>query len=268
MLSCYSILNALFFSIDEVIVLVIKKAKEGIKMVQDIQTRVGSLEWDSIQHELDKQGFAKLPVILTKEECEFLIGLYGTEEPYRTTINMTRYRFGEGEYKYFSYPLPEIIQSLRESFYQELAKTANRWLGYLKKTAQFPAQLQDFLNTCEEYEQTRPTPLLLKYETGGFNCLHQDLYGDVFFPFQVVFVLNQREQDFFGGESLLVEQIPRAQSRGHVITLDQGSALIFPTNHRPVLGKRGYYKHTVRHGVSTITAGERYGLGIIFHDSK
>lgn len=268
MLSCYSILNALFFSIDEVIVLVIKKAKEGIKMVQDIQTRVGSLEWDSIQHELDKQGFAKLPVILTKEECEFLIGLYSTEEPYRTTINMTRYRFGEGEYKYFSYPLPEIIQSLRESFYQKLAKTSNRWLGYLKKTVHFPAQLQDFLNTCEEFEQTRPTPLLLKYETGGFNCLHQDLYGDVFFPFQVVFVLNQREQDFFGGESLLVEQIPRAQSRGHVITLDQGSALIFPTNHRPVLGKRGYYKHTVRHGVSTITAGERYGLGIIFHDSK
>lgn len=237
-------------------------------MVQNIKTRVESLNWDSIQYELDEQGFAKLPVILTKEECEFFIKLYCEEEPYRTTINMTRYRFGNGEYKYFSYPLPEIIQSLRESFYVELAKTANRWLGYLKKTEQFPDHLQDFLNTCEEYEQSRPTPLLLKYETGGFNCLHQDLYGDIFFPFQVVFVLNQREKDFCGGESLLVEQIPRAQSRGHVITLEQGSALIFPTNHRPVLGKKGYYKNTVRHGVSTVTSGERYGLGIIFHDSK
>ncbi len=194
--------------------------------------------------------------------------MYGEEELYRTTINMTRYRFGNGEYKYFFYPFPDIIQHLRESFYSELAKTANRWLGYLKKTERYPQHLQDFLNTCKEFNQTRPTPLLLKYEAGGFNCLHQDLYGDLFFPFQVVFVLNQRDQDYYGGESLLVEQIPRAQSRGHVITLEQGSALIFPTNHRPVLGKKGYYKNTIRHGVSTVTSGERYGLGIIFHDSQ
>ena len=231
-------------------------------MIQDIKARVENLDWESIQSELDEQGFAKLPAILTKEECEFFMEMYGEEESYRTTINMTRYRFGNGEYKYFSYPLPDILQHLRESFYVELAKTANRWLSYLKKTEQYPEQLQDFLNTCEEFNQTRPTPLLLKYETGGFNCLHQDLYGDL------VFVLNQREKDFSGGESLLVEQIPRAQSRGHVITLEQGSALIFPTNHRPVLGKKGYYKNTVRHGVSTVISGERYGLGIIFHDSK
>ncbi|UAT29017.1 2OG-Fe(II) oxygenase [Bacillus badius] len=237
-------------------------------MSHDIKTRVNNLNWESIQEALDKQRFAKLPAILTKEECEFFIELYSEEEPYRTTINMTRYRFGNGEYKYFSYPLPEIIQSLRESFYLELAKTANRWLGYLKKTEQFPDHLQDFLTTCKEDEQTRPTPLILKYETGGFNCLHQDLYGEIFFPFQVVIALNQRDKDFCGGESLLVEQIPRAQSRGYVITLEQGSALIFPTNHRPVLGKKGYYKHTIRHGVSTVTSGERYGLGIIFHDSK
>lgn len=211
-------------------------------MVQHIKTRVESLDWETIQHELDEQGFAKLPVILTKEECEFFIDMYGVEESYRTTINMTRYRFGNGEYKYFSYPLPDIIQHLREAFYLALAKTANRWLSYLKKTEQYPEQLQDFLNTCEEYNQTRPTPLLLKYETGGFNCLHQDLYGDIFFPFQVVFLLNQRDQDFCGGESLLVEQIPRAQSRGHVITLEQGSALIFPTHHRPVLGKKDITK--------------------------
>jgi uncharacterized protein len=224
-------------------------------MVQEMQTRVKSLKWESIQNELDEQGFAKLPAILTKEECGSFIELYRKEESYRTTINMTRYRFGNGEYKYFSYPLPEIIQSLRESFYPELAKTANRWLDYLKKPEQFPDHLQDFLKTCEEYEQTRPTPLILKYETAGFNCLHQDLYGDVFFPFQVVFVLNQRDKDYTGGESLLVEQIPRAQSRGHVITLEQGGALIFPTNHRPALGKKGYYKNTVRHGVSTVTSG-------------
>ena len=247
----------------------IKNAKlEEIEVVQDIQTRVKSLNWASIQSKLDEQGFAKLPPILTKDECGSFIELYSEEESYRTTINMTRYRFGSGEYKYFSYPLPEIIQSLRESFYPELAKTANRWLGYLNKPEQFPDRLQDFLKICEEHEQTRPTPLILKYEKGGFNCLHQDLYGDVFFPFQVVFVLNQREIDYCGGESLLVEQIPRAQSRGHVITLEQGGALIFPTNHRPVLGKKGYYKNTVRHGVSTVTSGERYGLGIIFHDSK
>jgi len=217
-------------------------------MVQDIKTRVENLNWDSIQHELDEQGFSKLPAILTKEECESFIESYREEQSYRT--------------------LPDIIQGLRESFYLELAKTANRWLGYLKKKEQFPDHLHDFLNTCKKYEQTRPTPLILKYETGGFNCLHQDLYGDIFFPFQVVFVLNQREKDFYGGESLLVEQIPRVQSRGHVITLEQGIALIFPTNHRPVLGKKGYYKNTVRHGVSTVTSGERYGLGIIFHDSK
>lgn len=237
-------------------------------MVQDIKTRVESLDWECIQNELDEQGFAKLPTILTKEECESFMEMYGEEELYRTTINMTRYRFGNGEYKYFSYPFPDIIQHLRESFYSELAKTANRWLGYLKKTERYPQHLQDFLNTCKEFNQTRPTPLLLKYEAGGFNCLHQDLYGDLFFPFQVVFVLNQRDQDYYGGESLLVEQIPRAQSRGHVITLEQGSALIFPTNHRPVLGKKSYYKNTIRHGVSTVTSGERYGLGIIFHDSQ
>jgi uncharacterized protein len=236
--------------------------------VQDIKTRVKSLDWEAIQKGLDEQGFVKLAPILTKDECEAFMKLYKEEEFYRTTINMERYRFGSGEYKYFSYPLPDIIQELRESFYPELAKTANRWLVYLKKELQYPATLQDFLNSCEEHEQNRPTPLILKYEEGGYNCLHQDLYGDVFFPFQVVIVLNQREIDYTGGESLLVEQIPRAQSRGHVITLEQGGALIFPTNHRPAEGKKGYYKNIVRHGVSTIISGERYGLGIIFHDAR
>ncbi len=138
----------------------------------------------------------------------------------------------------------------------------------MKKSEQYPNTLDDFLMTCEEKEQTRPTPLILKYEQGGFNCLHQDLYGEVFFPFQVVFILNQYDQDYTGGEFLLVEQIPRAQSRGHVLTAEQGGAIIFPTNYRPAQGKKGYYKNTLRHGVSTITSGKRFGLGIIFHDSK
>jgi len=237
-------------------------------MVLDIKTRINNLDWESIQNELDDKGFAKLPQILTKQECELFMSLYLDEKSYRTTINMKRYRFGSGEYKYLSYPLPKIIQDLRESIYQELAKTANRWLGYMKKPKEYPDNLHDFLNICASYEQTRPTPLILKYEEGGFNCLHQDLYGDVYFPFQVVFVLNQRDIDYTGGESLLVEQIPRAQSRGHVVTLDQGCALIFPTNNRPTQGKKGYYKNTIRHGVSTVTSGSRFGLGIIFHDSK
>lgn len=237
-------------------------------MDQDIQSRVQSLNWAEIQQELDEKGFAKLSPILTKAECEFFMELYSDEQSYRTTINMKRYRFGSGEYKYFSYPLPDLIQGLRESLYPELVKTANRWLGYLKKPEQYPNTLDDFLKSCEEKKQTRPTPLILKYEKGGFNCMHQDLYGDVFFPFQVVFMLNQRDYDFTGGEFILVEQIPRAQSRGHVLTVDQGGAIIFPTNYRPAQGKKGYYKNTLRHGVSTVTSGERYGLGIIFHDSK
>ena len=181
---------------------------------------------------------------------------------------MGRYRFGEGEYKYFDYPLPAILQELRTAFYPELAIAANRWLHQLGKEAIYPDSLDAFLEECHEKEQTRSTPLILKYEAGGYNCMHQDLYGDVYFPFQVVFTLNQRGVDYTGGESILVEQRPRAQSRGHVITLEQGEALLFPTNHRPVEGKKGYYKNTMRHGVSTLQSGIRYGMGIIFHDAK
>jgi uncharacterized protein len=241
---------------------------EEINMIEDIYSRVQCLDWESIQQELDEQGFAKLPPVLTCEECEYFMELYNNEELYRTIINMTRYRFGSGEYKYFSYPLPDLIQGLRESFYPQLARTANRWLSYVKKPNQYPAEFTDFLKLCQEQDQCRPTPLILKYEKGGFNCLHQDLYGDVFFPLQVVFILNQKDRDFTGGEFLLVEQIPRAQSRGHVITVEQGGAIIFPTNFRPVKGKKGYYQNKLRHGVSTVTKGERYGLGVIFHDSK
>lgn len=237
-------------------------------MSNNLINRINSLDWDEIQTSLDNQGYAKLPVLLLPEECQELIETYTQEQLFRNTINMARYRFGEGEYKYYDAPLPNPIQQLREGFYPELAQTANRWNEWLVKEERYPADLNEFLEYCHKKEQLRTTPLILKYETGGYNCLHQDLYGDVFFPFQVVFALNQKEQDYSGGEFLLVEQRPRAQSRGHVITLNQGAGLIFPTNHRPVLGTRGYYRTTLKHGVSTITSGLRYTLGIIFHDAK
>ncbi|MGG3640942.1 2OG-Fe(II) oxygenase [Bacillus gobiensis] len=237
-------------------------------MANQMSESIKSIEWESIHQTLDEQGFAKLPALLSKEQCEEVINRYDDDSLYRTTINMERYRFGEGQYRYFDTPLPSLIQEIRTAFYPELAKAANRWLVYLKKEPAYSETLDEFLKKCHEKEQTRPTPLILKYEPGGYNCLHQDLYGDVYFPFQVVFALNQRAKDYTGGESLLVEQRPRAQSRGHVITLEQGEALIFSTNHRPVKGKNGYYRNTVRHGVSTLTSGIRYGMGIIFHDAK
>ncbi|UKS29330.1 2OG-Fe(II) oxygenase [Paenibacillus sp. HWE-109] len=237
-------------------------------MPKQLQTSLENLNWPSIQQSLDEQGYVKLPALLNKQDCEDVISGYEEEDYFRTTIDMARYRFGIGEYKYYNTPLPPLLQQLREGLYPELAITANRWLGQLGQPATYPATLAEFLDLCHLEGQNRPTPLILKYETGGYNCLHQDLYGNVCFPFQVVFALNQREIDFTGGEFLLVEQRPRAQSRGHVITLEQGEGLVFPTNHRPLLGTRGYYKTTLRHGVSTVKTGTRYSLGIIFHDAK
>ncbi|GED14116.1 2OG-Fe(II) oxygenase [Aneurinibacillus migulanus] len=237
-------------------------------MPNGLVERIAALDWNSLQQTLDEQGYAAIPTLLDKDQCNEIIDTYGEEAHFRSTIDMARYRFGSGEYKYYQAPLPALLQQLREGFYPELAKTANRWLEQLGGDAIYPAALPEFLERCHQQGQLRSTPLILKYEEGGYNCLHQDLYGEVFFPFQVVFALNQKEKDYTGGEFLLIEQRPRAQSRGHVITLEQGAGLIFPTNHRPVLGSRGYYKTTLRHGVSTITSGIRYSLGIIFHDAK
>jgi hypothetical protein len=237
-------------------------------MSERITERIAALDWDTLQQTLDVQGYAKVPVLLDKDECDEIINTYEEECYFRSTINMARYRFGIGEYKYYQAPLPNPLQQLREGFYPELAKTANRWQEWLGREATYPPTLPEFLDQCHQQEQLRSTPLILKYEAGGYNCLHQDLYGDVFFPFQVVFTLNQKEVDYTGGEFLLVEQRPRAQSRGHVLTLEQGAGLIFPTNNRPVQGTRGYYRTKLRHGVSTITSGTRYTLGIIFHDAK
>ncbi|WP_053371945.1 2OG-Fe(II) oxygenase [Paenibacillus sp. FJAT-27812] len=237
-------------------------------MPDHLLEKIAQLNWHLIQQQIDESGFSKLPPLLNKAECKEIIDTYENPDHFRNTINMARYRFGIGEYKYYEAPLPPLVQQLRDRLYPELAKTANRWLEQLGHDSSYPAALSEFLDQCHSEEQARSTPLILKYEAGGYNCLHQDLYGKIYFPFQVVFALNQREVDYSGGEFLLVEQRPRAQSRGHVITLEQGEGLIFPTNHRPTAGTRGYYKTTLKHGVGTITAGTRYSLGIIFHDAK
>ncbi|MGE5701585.1 MAG: 2OG-Fe(II) oxygenase [Clostridia bacterium] len=236
-------------------------------MTKQLAARIADLDWNSLQNRLDEQGYAVLPPLLDREQCRRIIDTFEDEACFRNTIEMARYRFGVGTYKYYRAPLPELLQQLREGLYPELAKTANRWSQLMGRDAHYPALLSQFLDRCHQHGQVRSTPLILKYDEGGYNCLHQDLYGEVFFPFQVVFALNQKDHDYKGGEFLLIEQRPRAQSRGHAITLEQGAGLIFPTNHRPVAGSRGYYKATLRHGVSTITSGTRFSLGVIFHDA-
>lgn len=229
---------------------------------------LAELNWTELHQMLDKQGYAKLPPFLNAESCACLIKGYEDDSLYRKTIDMKRYHFGIGEYKYYHTPLPDRLQQIRDNLYPELAKAANRWLEQLNRSTVYPETLEMFLDQCHQAGQNRPTPLILKYEAGGYNCLHQDLYGDIFFPFQIVFTLNQQNEDYTGGEFLLVEQRPRAQSRGHVITLNRGEGLIFPTQYRPVLGARGYYRVALRHGVGTVNSGIRYSLGVIFHDAK
>lgn len=227
-----------------------------------------SLNWNLIQKSLDEKGYAHIPTVLSTEECNKLMAYYTQEDLYRSVINMQRYRFGKGEYKYFKYPLPAAIQKLRETIYSPLAVIANEWMDKLSLAIQFPLTHQQLIARCHEAGQLRPTPLILRYEPGGFNTLHQDLYGDVYFPFQVVFVLNQQGKDYEGGELVLTEQIPRAQSKAMVMRLNQGDALIFTTNFRPVKGTRGYYRAAMKHGVSEIKSGTRHALGIIFHDAR
>jgi uncharacterized protein len=231
-----------------------------------------SLDWSAIESSLDGQGFARLPPLLTPEECASLAGLYGDDSRFRSRVEMERFRFGVGEYKYFAAPLPPVVQSLREQLYERLAPTANRWAYRLKpgsrQVRDYPETLDAFLRKCHKAGQTRPTPLLLSYREGGYNCLHQDIYGDLAFPLQVVFMLSRRDADYMGGEFLLVEQRPRAQSRGHALAIDRGAGVIFATRERPQEGTRGAYRVAMRHGVSTVTSGARMTLGIIFHDAR
>jgi hypothetical protein len=242
--------------------------------VERLVERVPTLDWPAIESSLDAQGFAKLPVVLDPAECDALACLYLQEAPFRSRIDMARYRFGSGEYKYFAAPLPPVVQSLRENLYSRLAPIANKWRGRLRESEvrsqkyEYPAELDEFLTRCHEAGQTRPTPLLLSYVAGDYNCLHQDVYGALAFPLQVVFALSRAGEDYQGGELLLVEQRPRAQSRGHALRIEQGAAVIFATCERPMAGTRGDYRVNMRHGVSTVTEGARMTLGLIFHDAQ
>jgi uncharacterized protein len=234
----------------------------------NIAQRVHELDWSRIYRDLDERGYALTPRILSEAECEELRSLFSEEDRFRNVIDMRQVRFGSGVYKYFDNPLPEAVEDLREAFYPPLSAVANDWAEKLGQREAYPGTLQEFLEICHEAGQVRPTPLILRYEEGDYNALHQDVYGEVGFPFQVLTVLSRREEDYTGGESLLMTQRPRAQSVGEAITLDQGEVLIFPNKHRPVEGKRGHSRVNVRHGVSPLRSGERYALGVIFHDAE
>jgi hypothetical protein len=216
---------------------------------------------------LDRDGFAVLRGLLSAAECRGLVALYDEREAFRSRVVMARHGYGQGEYKYLAYPLPPLVARLRESLYPRLASVANRWQQQLDLATKFPETLDPYLARCHAAGQTRPTPLILKYGAGDYNCLHQDLYGELVFPLQATVLLSPPGEDFSGGEFLLVEQRPRRQSKGEVVALRQGDAVIFPVNHRPVAGARGFYRVTMRHGVSRMHSGSRFTLGIIFHDA-
>ena len=237
-------------------------------MSRNIDERIERLDWAAIRTALDDRGHATTPALLTPAECAELIALYECREVFRNRIVMERFGYGLGEYKYFAAPLPPLVAAMRTTLYDRLAPIASDWMRTMRLGEGFPAALDDFVDLCHRAGQTKPTPLMLRYEAGGYNCLHQDLYGEIFFPIQVTIVLSRREADFSGGEFLLTEQRPRAQSRGEAITLDRGEAIIFATRWRPVRGARGYYRVNVRHGVSRLKSGLRFTLGIIFHDAK
>jgi hypothetical protein len=232
-----------------------------------VADRVATLDWTHIGEQLDAHGAAVARAVLSSEECERLVALYPAEAPFRSRIVMGRHGFGRGEYKYFAYPLASLIADLRTSFYPKLADIANRWNEALDSDVRYPRDHGSFLDRCHRAGQTRPTPLLLQYGEGDYNCLHQDVYGDHVFPLQVAFLLSAPGRDFTGGEFVLTEQRPRMQSRVEVVAMRQGDGVIFPVHHRPVRGTRGVYRVNMRHGVSRLRSGHRHTVGIIFHDA-
>jgi len=235
----------------------------------DINHRSASpVDWASVACDLDANGFAIMPKLLSRAECRSVSDTYSEDTHFRSRIVMARHGFGRGEYKYFAYPLPDRIAKLRAELYRDLANIANRWNQNMGIAIRYPASHAIFLDRCHKAGQPRPTPLLLQYVAGDYNCLHQDLYGEHVFPFQVAILLSEPDRDFEGGEFVLIEQCPRRQSRAAVIPLRQGDAVVFAVHHRPVRGARGWYRVNLRHGVSEIRSGSRHTLGIIFHDAK
>ena len=229
--------------------------------------RLDGVDWAAVARDLDAHGCAVIGPLLTPEECIALAARYAEDKPFRSRVIMARHGFGKGAYKYFAYPLPEAVAELRASFYPCLAPIANRWFERMGLEAAFPVVHEEFVRCCHEAGQLRPTPLLLEYGAGDYNCLHQDLYGDLVFPLQLAILLSQPGEDFTGGEFVVTEQRPRMQSRAEVVPLSQGQVVIFPVHHRPVQGTRGSHRTAMRHGVSVVRTGERFTLGVIFHDA-
>ncbi len=235
---------------------------------QSLQNQIDSLDWPELQTSLTERGYATTGRLLTANECAELAAGYTNASQFRSRILMSKHGFGRGEYQYYTYPLPQIIQTLRDNLYPPLARIATQWSRDLNHPIDYPPEHKQFLDECHKAGQDRPTPLLLKYQPGDYNCLHQDLYGDQVFPIQAAFLLSEPSADFTGGEFVLTEQRPRMQSRVEVVPLHQGEAVLFAVNHRPQRGIRGIYRVAMRHGVSAIRTGQRFTLGVIFHDAR
>ncbi len=242
-------------------------ARRSPAQPQPVARRLAALDWREIGDSLDRRGYATTGALLSGEECAGLVVLYGEADRFRSRVIMQRHGFGRGEYQYFAYPLPPLVEQLRSAAFAHLAPVARHWNALLRHEGEIPATLDDYLARCHAAGQTRPTALMLKYGPDDFNCLHQDLYGPLVFPLQLTILLSRPGVDFTGGEFLLVEQRPRAQSRGEVVPLVHGEAVIFAVNHRPAQGTRGPYRLALRHGVSRLRCGERFSLGVIFHDA-
>jgi uncharacterized protein len=244
-----------------------QKQRPAAPSAMTIGARIAALDWAAIASALDTHGCARTAPLLTADECTTLARGYAADAPFRSRVVMSRHGFGRGEYKYFAYPLPEAVAALRAALYPPLAQIANRWNAAMGINIAYPSDHAAYLQRCHKAGQRKPTPLLLQYGEGDYNCLHQDIYGANVFPLQVAFLLSRPGADFTGGEFVLTEQRPRMQSRAEVVPLEQGQGVIFPVHHRPVRGTRGTYRVNMRHGVSRLHSGNRYTLGVIFHDA-
>jgi uncharacterized protein len=234
---------------------------------REVSNHAEAIGWPSVSEDLDAQGWAVLPKLLSAKECHAIAGLYDNHEGFRSQVIMARHGFGRGEYRYFAYPLPSLVEELRTNLYPHLVPIANRWHEMMGINVRFPADHAAFIDRCHASGQTRPTPLLLQYGKEDYNCLHQDIYGEHVFPLQITVLLSEPGEDFEGGEFVLTEQRPRMQSRAAVVPLKKGDAVVFAVNSRPIQGTRGAYRVNLRHGVSKLRSGHRHTLGIIFHDA-
>ncbi|BBP98789.1 prolyl 4-hydroxylase [Burkholderia sp. SFA1] len=235
---------------------------------EDMEARIGALDWAALESQLNDYGCAVAPALLSRDECEALAALYDRDAVFRSRVVMERHGFGRGEYKYFAYPLPDLLDEVRRAVYPRLAPLANRWNEVMRIETRYPREHAAFVERCHRAGQTRPTPLLLRYVPGDFNCLHQDLYGEHVFPIQTAILLSEPGRDFTGGEFVMTEQRPRMQSRAEVVPLSQGDAVFFAVHRRPVQGTRGPYRVNMKHGVSRLRSGRRHMLGVIFHDAR